>query len=91
MDFPAAGLGGDDPASLSTRASAGHKTCLLRWNCGSAFDFAQTRAEELTPSRKRRPADEIRQRLSRTIRDENGYEFFYLHPSCTLRNSKPLM
>jgi hypothetical protein len=60
VDFPAASLGRDHPASLITRTSAWHGTCFLRWNCCSAFDFAQTREEELSPSRKWRPAGEIR-------------------------------
>jgi hypothetical protein len=75
VDFPAAGLGRDHPASLITRTSACHETCFLRWNCCSAFDFAQTRDEELSPSRKRRTAGEIRQLLSRNSLNENGGKF----------------
>jgi hypothetical protein len=76
VDFPAAGLGGDHPASLITRTSACHETCFLRWNCCSAFDFAQTRDEELSPSRKWLPAGKIRQLLSKNLLNENGDEFF---------------
>jgi hypothetical protein len=80
VDLPAAALGRDDPASLITRTSACHETFSLRWNCGSAFDFAQTRDEELSPSRKRRPLGEIRHLLSRISLNENGREFYI----CTL-------
>ena len=55
VDLPAAALGPNHPASLITGAAACHETCSLRWNCCSAFDFAQTRDEELSPSRERRP------------------------------------
>src|ERR1700757_383300 len=76
VDFPAAGLGGDHSASLITRTSACHETCFLRWNCCSAFDFAQTRDEELSPSRKRRPAGEFWQLFSRPSVTTIGSEFF---------------
>jgi hypothetical protein len=75
VDLPAVGLGGDHPASLITRTSACHETCFLRWNCGSAFDFAQTRDEELSPSRKRHRAGKIRRLLSRDSFNENGEKF----------------
>ena len=75
VDLPAGTLGRDHPASLITRRSACHEACSLRWNCCSAFDFAQTRDEELSPSRKRRPAGEIRQSLSRNSLNENGGKF----------------
>src|SRR5215469_10144045 len=87
VDLPAAALGRDHPASLITRASACHETCSLRWNCCSAFDFAQTRDEELSPSRKRRPAGETRQLLSRTSPTKKWLRVFNLHPYCTLQNS----
>jgi hypothetical protein len=57
----------------------------------SAFDVTQTRDEQLPPSRNRRLAGKIRQMLSRKSVTKNGNEFFYLHPYCTLQNSKPLM
>jgi hypothetical protein len=88
VDLSAAAFGCDHPASLITRTSACHEPFFLHWNCCSAFDFAQTRDEELLPSRGALQAKFGG--CARRIRLTEMAANLYLHPYCTLQNSKPL-
>lgn len=93
VNFPAAGRGRDDLASLITRTSPCHRTLLSALELSSALDFAQiAQPKNRSPSREKRLAASFGFLPSRTCFAwrKKRKRFLFLHPSCTLQNPKPL-